>query len=523
MRQFLFLNNRLAKKSLTVTILSFGIIVWGGYNIQAVKADINSESTGETALSDKSTNSSIISAKDGTCDLTLDTNSGVLTIGPGQLKGAVYSEDTNNVSSMLEQQQSGASALVKSIKIEPGVEAPENSSFLFRGFDNLTNFDGLSNLNIDNTINVHGMFYGLESLTSIDISSWKSSNIEYASYMFQGDSNLESLTLGDIFRPQSGSNEAGTQMIFSGDTSLSKLIIPQGVSFYLSTYETDSYFNPALNKYYSESDDTVINDTGDDDGAVLTGPITVATAQSNQVFVNEYMTYKIDGIEQTRKISDHKVVDIDGTDEVDVPSIKGYKPDVQTITFNIPNYSGDELNKLQNVYYPDPSTSSTVVNYVKDESTNPSKPTKPSSSGSSSSSAVNPIQDTNLLVATFPKAAEVTLYDNNETKIGNRALASGTSWKVDKTKNYGGVKYYRVATNEWVKADNVYVYEDQSLIVRTGKSIQYLTNSQGKTVNNRALAPNTDWKIDRFAYINGSTYYRVATDEFVPTNDVVVK
>jgi hypothetical protein len=37
--------------------------------------------------------------------------------------------------------------------------------------------------------------------------------------------------------------------------------------------------------------------------------------------------------------------------------------------------------------------------------------------------------------------------------ISNRALANGTKWYSDQIKTYDGVKYYRVATNEWVKAD----------------------------------------------------------------------
>lgn len=39
--------------------------------------------------------------------------------------------------------------------------------------------------------------------------------------------------------------------------------------------------------------------------------------------------------------------------------------------------------------------------------------------------------------------------------VGNRALGGNTSWFSDKMITISGVKYYRVATNEWVKATEV--------------------------------------------------------------------
>lgn len=47
-----------------------------------------------------------------------------------------------------------------------------------------------------------------------------------------------------------------------------------------------------------------------------------------------------------------------------------------------------------------------------------------------------------------------------------------------------------------------------------------LYTSTGKAVTNRALAKNTPWYSDRSAYINGQTMYRVATDEWVAASDV---
>lgn len=45
--------------------------------------------------------------------------------------------------------------------------------------------------------------------------------------------------------------------------------------------------------------------------------------------------------------------------------------------------------------------------------------------------------------------------DGTMSKISNRALSNGSDWQTDQTKDINGVKYYRVATNEWVPQDKV--------------------------------------------------------------------
>jgi len=45
--------------------------------------------------------------------------------------------------------------------------------------------------------------------------------------------------------------------------------------------------------------------------------------------------------------------------------------------------------------------------------------------------------------------------DGTMKNITNRALGNNTNWKTDQTKEVNGVKYYRVATNEWVASTYV--------------------------------------------------------------------
>lgn len=134
------------------------------------------------------------------------------------------------------------------------------------------------------------------------------------------------------------------------------------------------------------------------------------------------------------------------------------------------------------------------------------------------------IKQIDNLVSTDPATAQIQLYDNNGKVILNRALKGKTDWYSDQVMNLKDKVYFRVSTNQWVKADNIYRYNNNNnLIIETSDHKQLLVNAMGKTVSNRALAPNTLWKTDRIADINNQTYYRVATNEFVPTTDVIVK
>lgn len=153
-----------------------------------------------------------------------------------------------------------------------------------------------------------------------------------------------------------------------------------------------------------------------------------------------------------------------------------------------------------------------------------------SSSSNSSSTITDPvispdspdnINDVNRLVSTHPSDGVVSLYKLDTSKITNRSLNTASDWFSDKEMTFAGETYYRVASNEWVKASNVYVYQNKNIVVQTNSNLQ-LVDSKGNAVTNRSLLADTAWYSDRIAYINGKTYYRVATNEFVSTDAVTV-
>lgn len=149
-----------------------------------------------------------------------------------------------------------------------------------------------------------------------------------------------------------------------------------------------------------------------------------------------------------------------------------------------------------------------------------------SSSNTDSGVSIN-VQDRNQLVSTFSDKPAVTLYALNGstfTEVKNRKLGPGTDWKTDRFATFkdGNLTYFRVATNEWVKATQVYVYESHRTDVRTYvDGAKSLKKAEGTPVKNRELAAGTNWFSDRIGYIGNSyeVYYRVATNEFVKVSN----
>ncbi|GAQ02618.1 hypothetical protein NBRC111452_2463 [Companilactobacillus farciminis] len=103
--------------------------------------------------------------------------------------------------------------------------------------------------------------------------------------------------------------------------------------------------------------------------------------------------------------------------------------------------------------------------------------------------------------------------------IKNRALGKDSSWVGDKLMTLNGVRYIRVATNEWAKLDDGLEVTSINETVKTKNQAQLYT-ATGEIVKNRALAKNTAWYTDRVATINGQKMYRVSTNEWVAANDI---
>lgn len=130
-------------------------------------------------------------------------------------------------------------------------------------------------------------------------------------------------------------------------------------------------------------------------------------------------------------------------------------------------------------------------------------------------------QTVDNIVAGYPQNGYIKIYDANGKLNNDVVLTEGSSWIVDKTQTIKGSEYYRVATNEYVKASDVYKYTPlQSIVTTRGTNVTPVYNSRGQLLANVALDTNTPWYTDRSAEIRGSLMYRVSTDGWVKASDV---
>ena len=144
------------------------------------------------------------------------------------------------------------------------------------------------------------------------------------------------------------------------------------------------------------------------------------------------------------------------------------------------------------------------------------------------------------VVTTKADSAYYTVKNDDNVTVKNRALAKDSGWKTDKVRtDQDGNKQYRVATGEWVDANDVTYKEAGSTTTDDGaltdiQSVKGVINldkgnytymlytKDGKLIKNRSLNGGTDW-----AYINtakdadGNVYYRVATNEWLVSGNGV--
>lgn len=146
------------------------------------------------------------------------------------------------------------------------------------------------------------------------------------------------------------------------------------------------------------------------------------------------------------------------------------------------------------------------------------------------------------------------LYTRSGDPIVDRALATGSNWKTDikRTVYSNGEVYYRVSTDEFIKASDVTFSGSDSntgatsssikgnvvvnplakrSVVHVNSAVGFNTslwskaddNSSMNLIADRTLAGNSDWQTDQSATVNGQTFYRVSTNEWINAKYVSVK
>ncbi|HIY93913.1 MucBP domain-containing protein [Companilactobacillus sp. HBUAS56275] len=139
----------------------------------------------------------------------------------------------------------------------------------------------------------------------------------------------------------------------------------------------------------------------------------------------------------------------------------------------------------------------------------------------------------NVAIAKAAKGNYVQLWSDvtsNGIHKTNRALGNGTAWKTAASvKGVDGETYLLVGGNEYANVKDMALQNETSsqgllgvVHTRTDKKITRLYGdpTQGaKLITNRALGRDTYWKTDKKVVVNGETYYRVATNEWVKAED----
>lgn len=201
-------------------------------------------------------------------------------------------------------------------------------------------------------------------------------------------------------------------------------------------------------------------------------------------------------------------------------AINGYTPDDDSPIYALTAYPNQDITFTKN-------TSSNNNGSSNNNSGSSTNNNGGNSSNSNSSHTTQPTKPaptfkySDQYVTVYPNLQWAHLYDTDGTKLANKVLGPNSNWYSNKIMTLDNVKYYQVATNQWVKASDVYVYQKINGVVRThNQPITYLSTILGDQVSNRGLAKNSDWKTDKIVTIDGQTYYRVSTNEFVNASDV---
>ncbi|WP_300562635.1 BspA family leucine-rich repeat surface protein [Companilactobacillus sp.] len=425
---------------------------------------------------------------------------------------------------------------ITSIYISKGVQAGTSISGLFAGFSSITGIEHLENLDTSDTTDMSSLFKDDHQLNNIDqyITKLNTTNVQNTNEMFAGSGinkfDLTKLTTKNI---KSSSN-------MFANTSIQTITIPANTAINVGLPEGKYWKSNASSKIYTtdqlEANSfpqimtfNVTDDPQTFDFAEMKKPDFVVTlnGDSSQIKPNVDL---VD--EHGNKLPDTKAKALTAMQDVyiklSIPNDGKHKLDSPTTALKA--HVSEDGKSI--VLYPDVDKSVKIVDQTPSQSSTSETP----SLTTSDSSTLNPTPQPNLSKPTKPthkksiksairkvsalfKSKFVKLY-TVDLKVENREVKAGSDWYSDEQMVVDSVTYYRISTDEWIAADDVYAYDSDPQVVTTknGKNAELLS-ALGK-ISNRSLAPDTKWKSDRVININGKKYFRVSTNEFVSADDV---
>lgn len=116
------------------------------------------------------------------------------------------------------------------------------------------------------------------------------------------------------------------------------------------------------------------------------------------------------------------------------------------------------------------------------------------------------------------------LYKQDGTAITDRQLGPNSAWYTDQKLNYNGKTYYRVATNEFTDGNDVVLTygnpADGVIRVKSSGAVNFSRQDSGFVRNGSAnQKANSVWRYNRTDKVNGLTYYQIANNVWLNSDD----
>lgn len=362
----------------------------------------------------------------------------------------------------------------------------EDMSKMFSGCSdlkllNITNFD------TSKVTNMNGMFSGCETLEELDLSSFDTTNVKSMNNMFESTESLKSLKLGE------------------------KFVVPEHQEKKLNLTE----------KTWINIGNGTINNPKPTDKSGISSTELLTQADKGQwvvkpdqeyhglftVQVNNNLNEKLE-VEVPEEVRPDYVGSIF---EIAVPKKDGYTADKKTISvMTLKN----KLSSVDAVSYTAVKETPVVAKKVIQSVEKKAISEEPKTAGKI-------IEEKNY-VAIHPDYKNAKVYDVNG-QPRKHVLSQGEGWLSDKTLKIAKNTFYHLVGDDWVKADDVYLYQNAKNRVKTRNVfITGLVNTHADKINNRGLGALSTWDTDKVAMINNHKYYQVSEDEFVDSKDVDV-
>lgn len=364
----------------------------------------------------------------------------------------------------------------------------------------------LSNFDIKNVTNMAYMFFKDRFLNSIDMPSKGKATLKEAVGIFGQCSKLASIDVSNL--DMSGVDGYGVTGMFGEDESLQRIKVDGSSVLEGSDLPEITKTSVYTGKWLG--DDEKDKSVYDSSELMKLYPAPATGSSENEITYTwqKNISKPTDVTLKTTlgdKIIKNVTGPLDSDIEIDSPEVAGYTAAPAKVKVHIDENGVVTL----------PNTGDYDVTYSL------KKPSGGSSHHSDSDKNTNSVEQLNQTVMTYHNQGNIGLYTMDGQEITNRELYPGSDWFSNEVVTHNNVKYYRVATNELVKAEDALIYVDHAdTIVTKDGAPKSLSNEHSQNVSDRKLMSNTAWKTDRYAFFNGTKFYRVATNEWVNAEDV---